>query len=299
MPDAPNTAAPAASQTPSAPASTAPASTAPVTTPTGTAAPGTPPVVPAKPPLDTRTLSENRQLKEKLKQYEAREKELAPKIALLERIKDPAQRWKVAEEELGLSYEEYTQHKLGSLRDAKPVAELSPEQQAKLDRLDAAEKAREEKAAKETQSAQRQTAVEAANRFVEQNAERWPFTKAFNAGEALLDAFTRESQKRGEEPDQTEFGDTHEADLEKAIERNLTAVIATSKGKALVQRLLGIEPPASTTASPKQTGLGTGTKPRAVTNGHSSESGAPPDLRKLSDKELRERAMKKAGLGAA
>jgi hypothetical protein len=277
--------APAASSASPTPANGAPQTPKPAETPAAQ------PAAPAKPALDTKAIVENRKLKMELEQLrKAREAEAAD-VALAKKIRDPKTRYEAAQE-AGLDYSEWTQKQLESLRDKKEDegAKLPPEAQAALDELKADKKAREEAAAKEQQSQARAGAVAAANEFVKQNAETLPLISAFGAGEALMEAYAADAKKSGPR-DEMEFAQEYEAMLETTIERNLTAIIATGKGKTLIQRLLGTPTAPNPTANPKQADpKAAAPTTRALTNGHSSETPPATDPRTLPAPVLQKRA---------
>lgn len=279
--------APAASS-----ASPTPANGAPQTPkPAETAAAPAQPAAPAKPALDTKAIVENRKLKMELEQLRKAGEATAPQLALLKKLQDPKTRYEAAGE-LGLKYEEWTQKQLESLRDKREDEglKLPPEAQEKLDRLEAAEKAREEAAAKEQQRQARAQHVAAANEFVKINAEALPLISAFGAGEALMEAYAADAKKSGPR-DEMEFAQEYEAMLETTIERNLTAILATGKGKTLIQRLLGTPTAPNPTANPKQADpKAAAPTTRALTNGHSSETPPATDPRTLPAPVLQKRA---------
>jgi hypothetical protein len=79
--------------------------------------------------------------------------------------------------------------------------------------------------------------------------------------------------------------------LETTIERNLTAILATGKGKTLIQRLLGTPTAPNPTANPKQADpKAAAPTTRALTNGHSSETPPATDPRTLPAPVLQKRA---------
>lgn len=297
-------AAPQAAATPAPSTATpvaAPAATTPA--PDGQKPPETPaatPAAPVKPPLDTKALVEKRRLEKRVAELEAANKEAAEAVAFIKRIKDPKERFAAAKE-AGLTYEEYTNYVLADMGKKTPEAEpvaLPPEVVEKLKLVDEIQAERQKtKETAEQEAARKAFAekVDVVKKYVGERVESLPMISALGAHEAFLQAFLAETQaNEGIPPDDEDFAARYEKQLADTVEKQLAAIAATSKGKALIQRLLA--PPAEAapepTASPKQDGSpAPRNQPRSVTNALSTETSAPVDLSKLSDKELRKRAI--------
>lgn len=233
---------------------------------------------------------------------QAQLKEAQGAVETIKRIRDPKERWAAAKE-LGLTYEEYTSHvlaDLGGQKPDKPALELPPEVAEKLAKIDEWEAERKKQLEAEEQTKAKTAFAEKAafvKTWIGERVEQFPMTHALDGAEAFLREFLAETQaNEGIPPDDDEFAARYEKRLADNVEKQLAAIAATSKGKELMQRLLGVTTtpePEPTTASPKQAGSPPRTNPRAITNGQASESASKRDLRDLSDKELRRRAVER------
>ncbi len=296
---------------PAAPA-TSPATVAPTTAPVATTAPATgapasgnaPPAAPARPPVDTKALIAQRKAERERDEALKRLKDAEPMLERLSRIKDPKTRYAAAKE-LGLDYSEWTAEELAAI-GKKPATEeapaVPPEVAKRLQELEDAENQRKQAATKQQTDAERAKAVKGSVDWLTSNKDKYEICAALEMGERMHDAYNAAvAAQEGVAIDSDEFAAGYEAHFEKSIEAQLTKLAGTAKGKALMQRLLspGTTEPELTTANPKPTtGLGAGgAKPRALTNGHSSETTAPADRKRLSEKQLRQLAMKQAGMG--
>jgi hypothetical protein len=295
----PNTTPAAPQAAPSAPATT-PTTPAASPAPTGATSQGTAPAAPApqtpaapaKPPVDTKALIELRKLQKRNQELETQAKANAKAAETLQRIQDPKTRWEAAQD-LGLSYQEYTQHVLGTLGKSEPEPVALPpeiaERLAKVDALEAKAKAEEEAKAKADSDKQFQSHVETVKQYITGNAEQLPMTAALGVHESFLRQFLAETQQNeGVPPDDAEFAARFEKQLATTVETQLTAIAASSKGKALLQRLLGVTTP--TTANPTQPETAPARTPRNATNGLSAETPPAVDPRTLTPEELRKRA---------
>lgn len=290
------TSAPAAPTTPAA----APSTSAPAATPPQT--PAAPAAPPAKPPLSQEAraaIIENAKLKQELKKREESGKATAADLELLAKLRNPKTRYEVVKDLV--PYEEYTQHILGTLGKNEPEPlKLPPEVAEKLklvDDIEAERKASKEAAEREAQSKAFTEKVGHVTKYITDNAETLPMTAALGQGESFLRAFLAETEASGGvPPDDTEFASRYEKQLADTVEKQLTAIAASSSGKALLQRLLGA-PAAPTTANPKpsEPTAGGARSPRAVTNGLSSETPPAKDPRALPEDELRKRAARLLG----
>lgn len=291
---------PASTQAPSAPAAPAqPASNALADKPAAApaAAPETAAQPAAKPPLsegERRAIVEATKAKREAAELRKSNEAGAKAIEILNRIKDPQKKWEAASE-LGLTYEEHTQYVLGSIGKKQPEAaplELPPEVVEKLklvDEIEAERKTTKEAAAAAEQKRVYDEKVETVKGYVERNAETMPITLALGSHEDMLRAFLAETQANdGVPPDDQDFAARYEKRLADTVEKQLTAIAASSKGKALLQRLLGVE--SATPANPKQPDPKAAPKTRAITNGLSAEAPPAADPRKLPPAELQKRA---------
>lgn len=289
-------AAPAPQAAPAAPA----ASPAPASTPEGTAAPAAAPQAPAappKPPVDTKALIELRRVQKRNAELEATMKAREKDLAALERIKDPKTRYQAAAD-LGFSYQEWTELQLREIgaKQPEPVA-LPPEVEEKLRLVEElkAERDAAREAAQRKEGEQRFSGhVETVKTFITQHAEHLPMTASLGRHEDFLRQYLAETERNeGVPPDDADFAVRYEQHLASTVEKQLEAIAASSKGKALLQRLLGVQTPPP--ASPAQT-PGSGTRsPRGLSNGLSAETPPAVDPSTLSAAELRKRAMRHLG----
>ena len=87
-------------------------------------------------------------------------------------------------------------------------------------------------------------------------------TASLDRHEDFLRQYLAETEKNeGIPPDDADFAVRYEQNLAKTVEGQLAAIAASSKGKALLQRLLGVQAP--TPASPAQTPRSGSRSPRA------------------------------------
>jgi len=288
-------AAPAPQAAPQAPA-TAPAS-APATGEPAAAPAQQAPAAPPKPPVDTKALIELRRVQKRNAELEAQAKAREKDLAALERVRDPKTRYEAAKD-LGFDYAEWTNLQLQSLGQKEPEAvALPPEVEAKLklvDELKAERDAALEARQREEGTARFQGHVETVKAFVTQHAEHLPMTASLGRHEDFLRQYLAETERNeGVPPDDADFAVRYENNLASTVEKQLEAIAASSKGKALLQRLLGVNttPPTASPTQPAQNGART----RSMTNGLSAETPPAVDPSTLSPDQLRKRAMRHLG----
>jgi hypothetical protein len=284
-----------ANATEATPQAAAPAVVTGTPAPAAEAPPAATPAVaaPAKPPIDTRMLVAQRKLERELKEAREETARLKKDSEQLARIKDPKQRWDAAKE-LGLTYEEYTNHVLGGLADDKGESkklELPPEIQAQLDDMKAIKERdaqREAQRLEQEQSEQARNASEGARLFFEKNAEKYPLIAALGHHDSVMRAFLAKARENeGVPPDDHEFAAEQEAHIERTALAQLTKLAGTSKGKAMLASLL------TTQASPASpTAPGVKGAARTLTNDLSAETTGDVDPKTITDERvLRRRAI--------
>lgn len=189
---------------------------------------------------------------------------------------------------MGLSYEDYTQHVLGSLEDDKPKLDLPPDVLAKLAEIDElkAEREAERTAGTEAQrKLQHKEDVDTAKGILATNKDKFPFMQALGHEALLVSEFNRQTAENGEPADPLAIAASIESSIAKTLETQLTQLAATEPGKALLAKLLG--QPANEPGKPQ---LGTRIS-ATLTNTDASTPGDRPDLRKLTDAERKQRGI--------
>jgi hypothetical protein len=302
-------AAPAAAATSAAAPAAAPAAAsgaAPDTTQREPGSQGAPSSAQQQPSF-ARLVTRNRELETELARTKKEQEARKADLDLIAKIKDPKQRY-AALEEIGGSYEEYTQLKLAGLRDAKEgdgdAIKLPPEVEARLKKLDDIEKRfNDEDKSKQTQQQQQQR--ENSRQYVRENlfkagGEKYELSAALDSSDSVIELFNMRREQQGYDPDEHAVAAEIEQLNEKSITTQVSALVKTRKGRALLQRLLTENQPAPT----RQQGVhgrddeDEEDSASGLTNDLSAEPGTEPDYSKLDKAGLRARAreaMKKAG----
>lgn len=302
-------AAPAAASTPAA-GTTAAQPAAQATTPAAdpaatTAAPA------AKPPEDkrfARLVLQNRELERRIKELEPSAAEATALKAKLDGVKDPAKRWDILEKELGVRYDEWTEHLLKSAGGkTDPEFKLPPEVEERLKKLDAlegkfGEREKAEQAASEAKQLDAARAV--VSKMVTDGGDKYELIGALGAHDAVINQYRKQVEELGEADDH-EVAAAIETQLATTITKQLAVIGKTPKGRKLIDDAIaalaaataasaddeGEEP---TQASPRVTPGSTNGRRKTVSNDLSAARGDGVDLTKLTPAEKRARALEAA-----
>jgi len=273
---------------PTPPAAALPGTGAPAAVP-----PVTPPAAPVAAKPDENSVAQlaiaRRKAEKRASELEDLNTKQAKDLAVLESIRDPKKRFAAIEEHFGADfYEKYTEHKLGALQDDKPKLELPDDVRAKLAEVDELKKRLTDREATEAEARKQlsQNADhQAAKSLIDTSKDKYPFLHALDGAALVVQEFNRLAEENGEDPDANEIAASLEARTQENIEKQLTALAATARGRELLTKLIG--QPASQPEPAVKRGLTT------LTNDDAAAPGDEPDLSKLSPQQLRARALSK------
>jgi hypothetical protein len=277
-------------------ASAAPAAAPPVAPAATTAAPAEPAAPAAGPKVPTLAELElaNRKLVRELQQLKQSGDATKADLELLAALRDPSKRWD-ALSKVGVSYDDWTQQVLAQAGvkppDAEPVHPEVAKLRAELDELKGKHTTAEQAAQQAIAERDHSRRVEFARKVVVDGGDKYALTAALGREADLLLEHERLVREEAiDAPDPQLVAGNVEKLHEGALRKQLTALIATPKGKALLVELLGVQPQAAAPAAPPEA------KPPAAppvpNNGHSSErsstNGVPADFYKWSPQKKRE-----------
>jgi len=253
-----------------------------------------------------------RQVEQQLAKERKDREQLAQRLARFDALKDPEKKFELAQE-LGLTYEEWTDHVLRQAGhkvdpdeyiDAK---KLSPELRKKLEELD--ELKSEAQQRREYEQRQRQAEMNAADLAAARqflSSGDTPIASALG-GENHMVALWREKESAGEAPEAREVAREVESRFIAQVDKQLAALAATPAGKELLNKHLGLtsESGSATTATTSKPTVTTGNNehaggPRALSQELASDRGDGVDKTKLAAQELRSRgieALRRASSG--
>ena len=202
-----------------------------------------PPERPATPPDHELKLSRAlRELNGKTAEAEGHRRKVAEVTAELESFKKKFESGKSKPldvlEELGWDYGKLTEAVVrGEVKPRAQRMELPPELQEKIERLEAAEKRREQEAQQRQYAQQREVDVGKVRSYLEANAERYPFSSSADwAAGSIVDATMAEARRMGV---QTGNAETHL----NAFEQRLSEVTVSLLGnERVVEALLASNP---------------------------------------------------------
>jgi hypothetical protein len=281
-----------------APAASSPAAGSPSTTPAPGAKPGeTPadaPATPAAQPSEfVRTAIQLRKLEKANKELTEKLSAAGKDVELALAIRDPQKRFEALEKLDPELYASYTQHKLRAaghvVEDDAPEVKLPAAVLEKLALVD--ELLDERKKGKETEAqAEERAQFDGAVKYVKEeivgkSGEKYQLIGALGVEDAVVREFVKQRELNGGvDPDDHAVAAHIEQQLEQTLERQLGALVQSTKGKALIAKLLN---PASPQA---KDGQGGGKKP-VVNNDLSGQSGNGIDRSTLSAEEKRQRGV--------
>lgn len=277
--------------TPAAPAGSPPAAPAPSAEPAATE--------PPKGPSVAQLATQNRQLARQLAEMRAQLDGGKGDVELITALRsaDPAKRFD-ALSKLGVKYDEWTQHQLqaaGVATEAPP--DETPRERELRERLAALEgKHTEAEQAVQRANAEREQArrIEYARSIITEGGEKYALTAALGRHGDLLHEHERMVREEAlDKPDPHVVAANVEKLHEQALRKQIGALIATAKGKAMIAELLGVSAAPASEGDPK---------PPAPTNALSAERGASsgvhPDFHKWTPAQKREWASKRARASA-
>ena len=212
------------------------------------------------------------------------------------RDKDPKKRF-AALEKLGLSYQDWTDHLLadaGAPPDA--TGKLPPEVKQALEELADLKKWKDERVGAETQQQTRDRLERGraeAKTLLAGGGAKYELAASLGAEGDVVAEYLARAKRDGVDPDEHEIAAHVEQQLEQNIPTQLAAIAKTAKGKAMLQKALQ-----DLSAAPAQNGAQASPRaqtgqPNGLTNELSAQSGDGVDLSKLTDAQLRARAIER------
>lgn len=245
--------------------------------------------------------AQNRKLERTLAELKANGDATKPELELLAALRDPSKRWD-ALNKVGVKYDEWTAQLLqaAGVQTEAPAEPVHPEVaklRAELDELKGKATSAEQQAQAAIAERDQVRRTEYARQIVTGGGDKYAITAALGReGDLLLEHERMVREDAIDKPDPQLVAANVEKLHETALRKQLGALIATAKGKALIAELLGVQ----ATATPAEE-----TAPKAApvpTNGLSGErspNGLPADFYKWSDRQKREWAMGRANKRAS